>query len=269
MRAHHFMESDYNEDLRSEIITLLTAVSAEGVDEIDTQNLLNDLEAQGYAIDQQSLMDMLGELDVVSMATGDKITIATSDADVMVGQDAKDVEQDQVDNMATKQATKDLGEAEMNGQFEHGDDVIDDQGRTGEVHGSVKNGKVQVDFYNSGREIIDVDRLSYNDYANSDEEEHDMRRAMGDDDYDRMHGDLGYNDDDGDSYYESVNRMRKLAGLCEQEKPYDPAEQFKDIGDAELMAMKNYGLGKQREHARAEIERRKNQPWRWDTGKRK
>ena len=84
-----------------------------------------------------------------------------------------------------------------------------------------------------------------------------------------MHGDLGYNDDDGDSYYESVNRMRKLAGLCEQEKPYDPAEQFKDIGDAELMAMKNYGLGKQREHARAEIERRKNQPWRWDTGKRK
>ena len=51
MRARHFIESDYNEDLRSEVITLLTAVSAEGVDEIDTQNLLNDLESQGYAVD--------------------------------------------------------------------------------------------------------------------------------------------------------------------------------------------------------------------------
>jgi hypothetical protein len=277
MRAHHFMESDYNEDLRSEIITLLTAVSAEGVDEIDTQNLLNDLEAQGYAIDQQSLMDMLGELDVVSMATGDKITIATSDADVMVGQDAKDVEQDQVDNMATKQATKDMGEGldEDAERLNVGDPVIitgdvNHNGETGEISSFGQDKMfVVVDLYNFGKAVFQSSDVEFNDYADSEEEEHDMRRAMGDDDYDRMHGDLGYNDDDGDSYYESVNRMRKLAGLCEQEKPYDPAEQFKDIGDAELMAMKNYGLGKQREHARAEIERRKNQPWRWDTGKRK
>jgi len=277
MRAHHFMESDYNEDLRSEIITLLTAVSAEGVDEIDTQNLLNDLEAQGYAIDQQSLMDMLGELDVVSMATGDKITIATSDADVMVGQDAKDVEQDQVDNMATKQATKDMGEGldEDAERLNVGDPVIitgdvNHNGETGEISSFGQDKMfVVVDLYNFGKAVFQSSDVEFNDYADSEEEEHDMRRAMGDDDYDRMHGDLGYNDDDGDSYYESVNRMRKLAGLCEQEKPYDPAEQFKDMGDAELMAMKNYGLGKQREHARAEIERRKNQPWRWDTGKRK
>lgn len=111
MRARHFIESEYNEDLRSEVITLLTAVSAEGVDEIDTQNLLLDLEQQGFAVDEQSLMDVLGELDIVSTATADKITIATSDADAMVGDQAADIEADRVDNLATNQATKDMGEA--------------------------------------------------------------------------------------------------------------------------------------------------------------
>ena len=266
MRAHHFMESDYNEDLRSEIITLLTAVSAEGVDEIDTQNLLNDLEAQGYAIDQQSLMDMLGELEVVSMATGDKITIATSDADMMVGQDAEDLEQDQVDNMATKQATKDMGEGldEDAEQLNVGDPVIitgdvNHNGETGEISSFGQDKMfVVVDLYNFGKAVFQSSDVEFNDYADSEEEEQDMRRAMGDPEFDY---------DQEDDYYESISRMRTLAGLREQEKPYDPAEQFKDMGDAELMAKKSYGLGKQREYARAEIERRKDQPWRWSKGK--
>jgi hypothetical protein len=46
MRIDELFENDYNEDLRSEVITLLTAVSAEGITEISTQNLLNDLEQQ-------------------------------------------------------------------------------------------------------------------------------------------------------------------------------------------------------------------------------
>jgi hypothetical protein len=110
MRAYELFERDYNEDLRSEVITLLTAVSAEGIDEVDTQNLLLDLESQGYAVDTESLLDLLNTLEIVSNATGDTITIATSDADMMVGQDAEEIGQDRVDNLATNQATKDLGD---------------------------------------------------------------------------------------------------------------------------------------------------------------
>lgn len=110
MRLQDLLESDYNDDLRSEVITLLTAVSAEGIDEIATQNLLNDLETQGFSVDADTLLSILGELDIVSTASDDKITIATSDAAYMVGSEADDIEADKVDNMATSQATKDIGE---------------------------------------------------------------------------------------------------------------------------------------------------------------
>jgi hypothetical protein len=111
MRLHQLLaENDYNEDLRSEIITLLTAVSAEGIDEVDTQNLLNDLEMQGFAVDESSLLELLGELDIVSTANADKIEIATSDSDSLVGQDAEEMGQDRVDDLASNQATKGMGE---------------------------------------------------------------------------------------------------------------------------------------------------------------
>lgn len=109
MRARELFESDYNDDLRSEIITLLTAISAEGIKEVDTQNLLLDLEAQGFAVDSESLLELLNTIEIVSTATKEKISIATSDADMMMGADAAEIEQDRVDNMATDQATKDLG----------------------------------------------------------------------------------------------------------------------------------------------------------------
>lgn len=111
MRLHQLLaENDYNEDLRSEIITLLTAVSAEGIDEVDTQNLLNDLAMQGFAVDENSLLELLGTMDIVATANADKIEIATSDSDSMVGQDSEEVEQDRVDDLAANQATKGMGE---------------------------------------------------------------------------------------------------------------------------------------------------------------
>lgn len=110
MRARELFESDYNEDLRSEVITLLAAVSAEGIDQVETQNLLNDLETQGYAVDMPSLLDLLNTLEIVATASADTIEIATSDADAMVGQDAEEIGQDHVDNMATKKATDDIGD---------------------------------------------------------------------------------------------------------------------------------------------------------------
>lgn len=119
MRFSELFESDYNDDLRSEIITLLTAVSAEGIDTVETKNLLNDLEHQGYAVDEQSLLELLGDLDIVSSANADTIDIATSDVDMMVGKDAEEVKADRVNDMATKQATDSLKDSV---QFDSEDD---------------------------------------------------------------------------------------------------------------------------------------------------
>ncbi len=214
-------EGDYTEDLRAEIITLLAAVSAEGIEEVDTQNLLTDLEQQGYSVDLQSLLGMLDGLEIVQTASADTIQISTSDVDMMVGADAENIETDRVDTLAKKQSTKDIGE-DMNEDAEQlnvGDPVI----ITGDVNHSGETGEISsfgqdkmfvvVDLYNFGKAVFQSSDVEFNDYADSDEEEHDMRRAMGDDDYDRMHGNLGYNDDDEDGYYESVQRIRTLAGI--------------------------------------------------------
>lgn len=111
MRAHElFRENDYIEDLRSEVITLLAAVSAEGIDKVDTQNLLLDLEQQGFAVDEQSLLELLDGLEIVATANSDTIEISTSDVDMMVGQDSEEVEKDRVDDLAAKKATDDIGD---------------------------------------------------------------------------------------------------------------------------------------------------------------
>lgn len=205
MRFADLFESDYTEDLRSEIITLLTAVSAEGIDEVDTTNLLNDLQNQGFAVDEAILMDLLSTIEIVSIATSDKITIATSDADAMVGDEAGNVEVDKVDNMATAQATKDIGE-EINAT-NSGEDVIvvapghKHEGDTGVVMKVDETG-ILVNLYNHGPVWFSSDELDVNDYADSDEEEMDQRGMMGDDEYDRA----------DNNYDESLDRIRTLAG---------------------------------------------------------
>jgi hypothetical protein len=209
MRYYQLRESDYNDDLRSEIITLLAAVSAEGIDTVNTQNLLNDLEQQGFAVDSDVLMSILGELDIVSVATGDSITIATSDADAMTGSEAGDIEADRVDNMATDQATKDMGEGILEDaeQLNVGDPVIitgdvNHNGETGDISSfGHDNAFVTVDLYNFGKAVFKSSDVEYNDYADSEEEEQDMRRAMGDPEFDY------------DEYNESIQRMRNLAGI--------------------------------------------------------
>lgn len=109
MRFKDLIESnDYNDDLYSEIVTLLTSVSAEGIDEVDTQSLLIDLEEQGFSIDIETLLELLDTVEIVATANAENIKISTSDVDAMVGDRADDIESNRVDQLATKQATDDI-----------------------------------------------------------------------------------------------------------------------------------------------------------------
>ena len=110
MRFRELIVEDYTDALRSEIINLLAAVSAEGVTEVDTENLLADLQAQGYNVDTSSLLQLMDQIDLVQTASADTIQIATGEGDAMVGAEADAVEKDRVDNLAAKKATDDIGD---------------------------------------------------------------------------------------------------------------------------------------------------------------
>ena len=110
MRFRELIVEDYTDALRSEIINLLAAVSAEGVTEVDTDNLLADLQAQGYSVDVSNLMQLMDQLPIVQTASADTIQIATGESDAMVGAEADAVEQDRVDALATKKSTDDIGD---------------------------------------------------------------------------------------------------------------------------------------------------------------
>jgi hypothetical protein len=110
MRETDLLEDNYTDNLRAEVMTLLAMVSARGINKINTQNLLNDLEEQGFAIDADSLLLLLDNMDIVSQAAEDTITLSTSNADAMVGMDTDKIEADRVDALATNQAKKGIGE---------------------------------------------------------------------------------------------------------------------------------------------------------------
>lgn len=109
MRYRDLIESDYIDDLETEVVNLLTAVSVDGIDEVNTGNLIRDLKSQGYMVDRETIMSVLDGLDIVTTATDDTIKISNNDANIMVGKDADRIETDRVDNLASKKATTDIG----------------------------------------------------------------------------------------------------------------------------------------------------------------
>ena len=69
------LESSVDE-LESEIIDMLAALHAEGITEINTQNLLNDLTNEFNPIDEERLVELLNNLPIVSDADENSITLA-------------------------------------------------------------------------------------------------------------------------------------------------------------------------------------------------
>ena len=79
-------EDNYANDLVNEVISLLSAISAEGLKEISIENLLNDLTTEGYPLDEDSLKELLNSLSIVTDVTDDGIvTISTTSDDDMGG----------------------------------------------------------------------------------------------------------------------------------------------------------------------------------------
>lgn len=107
MRFRQLVESDYEKDLQDEIVNLLTAISAEGLGTVDTDQLILDLQKAGFSINKNALFATLNQLPIVANANDETISIKPS------GERPSDQPQgsqsSHVTKQAQKQAKKDLG----------------------------------------------------------------------------------------------------------------------------------------------------------------
>ena len=75
MRAKEILYEDYNQRLDSDLNTLLIGAKGNGAQDINTQDLANQLQNMGYAVDANSLMSLLQNNPIVTNATPDSITL--------------------------------------------------------------------------------------------------------------------------------------------------------------------------------------------------
>jgi len=108
MRYKQLIES-YEDELRSAIVNILTAINAEGIDTIDTDQLIIDLQAQGFSVDKNSIFKTLELLPIVANATSQTINIRSNDVTRATDAETKDKEGKKIDALAQKHAKKDLG----------------------------------------------------------------------------------------------------------------------------------------------------------------
>lgn len=125
MRYHQLvLESAYTEDLKDEILNLLTIASARGIKNLRTSFLVKDLKNLGFEVDVDTIVTAMNGIDMVASADKDKIQISSptdnksANDDVEVPQyddspfggfDEEDPDAEtSVDKAAAKQAIKDI-----------------------------------------------------------------------------------------------------------------------------------------------------------------
>lgn len=104
MRAREILEKDYNQSLNTSVNDLLVAAKASGARKINTASLVSQLRAMGYAVDQDSIVELLGQTPVAVNANPTDVglsddSVDTGDSDPTADSAAK------VSDMAAK-ATK-------------------------------------------------------------------------------------------------------------------------------------------------------------------
>ena len=96
------------EDIRTDIISLLDAISAEGLEEVKFVSLLKDLRRAGHTINRGQLLELLQDIPIVRDASLETINIVTDrDNDVNIGDGGEKVKK-QVKKLAQKQVDKEL-----------------------------------------------------------------------------------------------------------------------------------------------------------------
>lgn len=123
MRYHQLVfESQYIENLKDEIINLLSMSKSHGLNKIKTAMLVKDLKNIGYDIDEKSILPLLDEIDMITSSDANFIEINGQDDESQETDDMEipkldqkplndigsDTSRDTIDRMARKRSTEDL-----------------------------------------------------------------------------------------------------------------------------------------------------------------
>lgn len=109
MKLFEVITENYSIEMRDDIVALLVAISAEGIQSVDMDQLKNDLQELGYTVDTKSLFNIVKSLPVVANASYNKIDLVT-DVDTSGGEldDEVEIDDTAVDKLAAKQVSKDI-----------------------------------------------------------------------------------------------------------------------------------------------------------------
>ena len=106
------LNSQYVGELSDTVINLIYAASAEGQDSIATQDLLGDLEGEGYFVNIQDLIGILEDNPIVKTISKDTVELDTGinqdDSATYTGDEQANSNKDTVASMAQKQIGKDF-----------------------------------------------------------------------------------------------------------------------------------------------------------------
>lgn len=122
MRYHNLIfENGYIENLKDEIINLLTISSSIGMNNVKTSLLVKDLKGMGYEVNSDTILDILNDIDIVTSADSKMINISTfkpekeiedipdfEQDDAMFGGFEDEDENDAVDDSATEKSLRDI-----------------------------------------------------------------------------------------------------------------------------------------------------------------
>jgi len=77
MRAREILQEDYNQSLQSDLNNLLVAAKANGVQQLKTQDIVDQLYGMGYSVDINSIMSLLSNNPTIMNATPEMITMTS------------------------------------------------------------------------------------------------------------------------------------------------------------------------------------------------
>jgi hypothetical protein len=99
MRAREILQEDYNQSLESDLNNLLVVAKGSGANQIRTQDIVQQLYGMGYAVDVNSIMQLLSRNPAVLNATPEMIKMTEPEGSTPGG-DAADDSAQKVSDMA-------------------------------------------------------------------------------------------------------------------------------------------------------------------------
>jgi hypothetical protein len=77
MRAREILQEDYNQSLQSDLNNLLVGAKGNGVQQLKTQDIVDQLYGLGYSVNTNSIMSLLSNNPTIMNATPEMITMTS------------------------------------------------------------------------------------------------------------------------------------------------------------------------------------------------